>query len=308
MNNRLKTFMLMAALTAFFMAIGLLIGGRAGMMIAFLVALGLNFFSYWSSDKIVLKAYGAKPVTSGPVYEFTRELAQRAQLPMPKSCIIESAQPNAFATGRNPENSAVVVSTGLMRLLNERELRGVIAHELAHIKNRDTLTMTLTATIAGAIGMLANFALFFGGARERHGLVGTLALMFLAPLAASLVQMTISRVREYEADKTGAQISGDPLALASALAKLEQGSKAKRNDKAEANPATAHMFIVNPLHGERMDNLFSTHPAIANRITALQQLAQSMPGAEEGPPTSGYDDFPPDGKGPPRRRRPGPWG
>lgn len=272
--NMMKTFILLAAMTALFGGVGLMLGGQQGMVIALIIAAVMNIGSWWFADKMVLSLYGAKPVTSGSVYNMTLELAQRAGLPMPRVYIIDNAQPNAFATGRNPENGAVAVTTGIMRILNERELRGVIAHELAHIKNRDTLTMTITATIAGAVSMLANFAMLFGSGRDRPaGILGTIAVMILAPLAASLVQMAISRVREYSADRDGAEICGDPLALASALQKLEQAAGRVDNYVAEQNPATAHMFIINPLHVRKMDNLFSTHPNTQNRIEALQEIA-----------------------------------
>jgi heat shock protein HtpX len=217
-------------------------------------------------------------VQNGTLFEMTRSLAARANMPMPRVYIIDNPQPNAFATGRNPSNAAVAVNTGLMRILSERELAGVVAHELAHIKNRDTLIMTVTATIAGAISMLANFAMFFGaGNSGRQGTNPLIAIciMVLAPLAAMLVQMAISRTREYSADKTGAEICGDPLALADALRKLENSAKMIDNHTAEANPATAHMFIVNPLHAHRIDNLFSTHPNTQNRIAALEKMSGS---------------------------------
>jgi heat shock protein HtpX len=254
-----------------------MLGGQQGMIIALIIALVMNVGSWWFSDKMVLRLYGAKPVTSGPVYNMTVELSQRANIPMPRVYVIENEQPNAFATGRNPQNGAVAVTTGIMRILNERELRGVIAHELAHIKNRDTLTMTITATVAGAISMIANFAMFFGGGRDRPaGIIGTIAVMILAPLAASLVQMAISRVREYSADRDGAEICDDPLALAAALQKLESAAGRVDNHVAEQNPATAHMFIINPLHVRRVDNLFSTHPNTKNRVQALQEIAQRL--------------------------------
>ncbi len=275
--NILKTAILLAGLTALFGWAGWAIGGQAGMLIAFAIAVAMNISSYWFSDKVVLKMYNAQPVESGPVYDMTRDLVQKANMPMPRVYIIDSPQPNAFATGRNPANAAVAVNTGLMDILNARELAGVIAHELAHIKNRDTLTMTVTATIAGAISMLANFGMFFGGSGnndERQGgnpLVA-MAIMILAPLAAMLVQMAISRTREYSADKLGAEICGDPQALASALEKLEMTAGRVDNRVAEDNPATAHMFIINPLHAHRMDNLFSTHPNTQNRIAALLEM------------------------------------
>lgn len=276
--NLLKTGILLAGLTAFFCWVGYMVGGQQGMVMALGLAAAMNIGSWWFSDKMVLSIYGAKPVESGPVYEMARELAVRANLPMPKVYVLDQAQPNAFATGRDPNHAAVAVTSGITRLLNERELRGVIAHELAHIKNRDTLTMTVAATIAGAIGMLMNFLMFFGGShqgenRSPMGPIVAIAAMILAPIAASLVQMTISRVREYKADKDGAEICGDPLALASALHKLERGAQQTDNIDAENNPATAHMFIVNPLHARATDNLFSTHPATKNRIAQLEQLA-----------------------------------
>lgn len=276
--NTMKTFILIAAMTALFGAIGHLLGGQSGMMIALGLAAVMNIGSYWFSDSIVLKMYKAEPVTGGGLYQMVEQLATRAGLPMPRVYIINNPQPNAFATGRNPDNAAVAVNTGLIDMMTSDELAGVIGHELAHIKNRDTLTMTITATLAGAIGMLANFAMFFGGGRDENGnqrnpLIGIL-IMFLAPLAASLVQMAISRTREYSADRDGAAICGNPQALASALAKLESGAHRVPNPTAEDNPATAHMFIINPLSGRGMDNLFSTHPNTQNRIAALQELAQ----------------------------------
>lgn len=287
--NIVKTAILLSGLTALFGWLGLMLGGQTGMIIALAIAAAMNIGSLWFSDKMVLKMYGAKQVEGGRVYELVHDLANRAQLPMPKVYIIDSPQPNAFATGRNPENAAVAVNTGLMNILSERELAGVIAHELAHIRNRDTLIMSITATVAGAISMLANFAMLFGGGgqsqdgeeRPTHPLVGLL-IMFLAPMAAGLVQMAISRTREYSADKIGAEICGDPLALAGALRKLEQGASRIDNHVAENNPATAHMFIVNPLHTRRMDNLFSTHPNTANRIEALERLAGARLGDAAG--------------------------
>ncbi len=283
--NYLRTAILLAGLTGLFMAVGFLIGGQSGMLIALVVAGGMNLFAYWNADKMVLSMHGAQEVDarSAPdLYRMVAELAQRANLPMPRVYIMDNPQPNAFATGRNPQNSAVAVTTGIMQTLNRDELAGVIAHELAHIANRDTLIMTVTATIAGAISMLGNFAMFSGlsGNRDNNGgglgLIGTIAMMILAPLAAMLVQMAISRTREYAADNLGAQISGQPLALASSLAKIEQMAHAVPNETAERSPATAHLFIINPLSGARMDNLFSTHPATENRIAALQQLAAAM--------------------------------
>lgn len=274
-----KTTLLLASLTALFGVIGLLLGGEGGMLIALLVALGMNMFAYWNSDKIVLRMYKAKPVTlkdNPKLYAVFKELAQNAAIPIPKAYIINNKQPNAFATGRNPQYGAVAVTTGLMDMLNMRELKGVIAHEMAHIKNRDTLIMTITATIAGAIGMLANFAFWFGGNNNRMGLVGTILLAILAPMAAMLVQMAISRTREYSADRVGAEICNDPEALASALAKIEHAAKRIDNYEAENNPATAHMFIINPLHMRSMDNLFSTHPNTQNRIKALHDMQAKL--------------------------------
>ncbi|MEL7030044.1 MAG: zinc metalloprotease HtpX [Pseudomonadota bacterium] len=249
-------------------------------LVIFVIAAGMNVFSYWNADKIVLRMYKAQevdenhpsPVIQGYVRN-TKSLARNANIPEPKIYVIENPQPNAFATGRNPENAAVAATTGLLQVLTPEETAGVMAHELAHVKNRDTLTMTITATIAGSISMLANFAMFAGGNRNNGGLIGALAIMILAPLAASLVQMAISRAREYEADRVGAEICGRPMWLASALAKISNGAAQVDNEQAERNPATAHMFIINPLHGRGADNLFSTHPATQNRIDRLRQLA-----------------------------------
>ena len=283
--NHLKTFILLAALTALFMGIGYLIGGTGGMLIALVVAGGMNLFSYWNADKIVLKMYRAQPVDenhpNAVVRNYVadvRRMAADAGMPQPKVAIIPNDQPNAFATGRNPQNAAVCATTGLLDMLTREEVRGVMAHELAHVKNRDTLIMTVTATIAGAIAMLANFALFFGGNdRERPGgLIGTLGLMILAPMAAGLVQMAISRGREYEADRIGAEIAGDPQALASALQKIEAYAKRIHNPTAERNPASGQLFIINPLAGRGADSLFSTHPATGNRVRALMELGAKM--------------------------------
>jgi heat shock protein HtpX len=275
--NYLRTSILLAAMTGLFLAIGFMLGGEVGIVIAFIIALGMNVFAYWNSDKMVLRMYGAHEVDeqSAPsYYRLVVQLADRANMPMPKVYIIENDQPNAFATGRNPENAAVAATTGLLRILSHEETAGVMAHELAHVRNRDTLIMTITATIAGAISMLATFAMFFGGNSRNNplGMVGTILIMILAPIAAALVQMAISRTREYAADAAGAEICGHPLWLASALDKLEQGA-AIENEEAEANPATAHMFIINPLNGQSMDKLFSTHPNTANRVERLRQMA-----------------------------------
>ncbi|EJF87095.1 hypothetical protein MCY_00219 [Bartonella rattimassiliensis 15908] len=284
----MRTAMLLAFLTALFMGVGYLIGGGSGMVIALLMASALNFFSYWNSDKIVLRMYGAREVDqhSAPVYyKIVSDLAQRASLPQPKVYVIENEQPNAFATGRNPQNAAVAASTGLLKRLSAEEIAGVMAHELAHIEHRDTLTMTLTATIAGAISMLGNFAFFMGGQRnsseDSHGVgaIGGFIALLVAPFAAMLVQMAISRTREYAADRRGAEICGNPLWLASALRKIADGGNGVYNEEAEHNPATAHLFIINPLSGEGADSLFSTHPATANRIAALYRQAEEMKGA-----------------------------
>ena len=280
MMGTAKTFTLLAAMTALFMAIGYLIGGPVGMGIAFAVAAAMNIVSFWNADKIVLKMQGASEVTADTTspmlrafYKDVHALADRAGLPHPRVYIIETPQPNAFATGRNPQNAAVAATTGLLGMLTREEVAGVMAHELAHVENRDTLTMTVTATLAGAIGMLANFALFFG--RDRAGLLGSIAIMIFAPMAAGLVQMAISRSREYVADKRGAEICGNPLWLASALEKIERGARASINQQAERNPAMAHMYISNPLNGRGADNLFSTHPSTANRVEALRRMAGS---------------------------------
>lgn len=278
MNGYFKTAILLAGLTAIFMLAGLLLGGTGGMAMAFLFAVGVNFFAYWNSDKIVLSMHGAKeasPETQPELFSIVSGLAKNAEMPMPKIYIIDEAQPNAFATGRNPENAAVAATAGLIKLLDRDEVAGVMAHELAHIKNRDTLIMTVTATIAGALSMLANFAMFFGGRNRNNpvGAIGTLLVVLLAPFAAMIVQMAISRSREYEADRIGAAIAGEPAWLASALGKLEQRSKSIDNIHAEENPATAHMFIINPLHTRKTDSLFSTHPATINRIMRLISMS-----------------------------------
>jgi heat shock protein HtpX len=283
--NYFRTAILLAGLTALFMGVGYLIGGQAGALIAFVVAAAMNLVSYWNADKLVLSMHGAQEVdarTAPELVGLVRELAGRAGLPMPRVFIMDNPQPNAFATGRNPQNAAVAATTGLLQRMSREELAGVLAHELAHIKNHDTLIMTITATIAGAISMLAQFGMFFGGGHRDNnsggglGLIGTLAMVILAPIAAMLVQMAISRTREYSADDLGARIAGRPEWLASALAKLDAAAHAIPNDDAERNPATAHLFIVNPLSGARMDNLFSTHPATENRIAALQRLAHDL--------------------------------
>ena len=287
--NMMKTGVLLAAMTALFMAVGFAVGGEIGMAIAFVVALAMNAFAYWNSDKMVLRMHNARavgPDDADPMVRAyvgdTLALAQRAGLPAPKVYIIEQSQPNAFATGRDPNNAAVAATTGLLQMLSREEVAGVMAHELAHVKNRDTLIMTVTATLAGAIGMLANFAMFFGRDSRSNPLLG-LAIMILAPIAAAVVQMAISRAREYSADKAGAEIAGNPLWLAGALEKIERGARAYVNPAAEQNPASAHLFIINPLKGGARDNLFSTHPATANRIARLRELAGAAAEDQAGP-------------------------
>jgi heat shock protein HtpX len=282
--NHVKTFILLAALTALFGAVGLWIGGFTGMLIALAVAGAVNLFSYWNADKIVLRLYRAQPVDETHPNASVRlyvadvlQMAQDAGLPRPQVAIVPNDQPNAFATGRDPAHAAVCATTGLLDMLTREEVRAVMAHELAHVKNRDTLTMTVTATVAGAISALANFALIFGGDRDRPGgMIGTMALMLLAPMAAALVQMAISRSREYDADRVGAEICGDPAALASALQKIEGRARRVVNPTAERNPASAQLFIINPLSGQGADNLFSTHPNTVNRVRALMDLGVRM--------------------------------
>ena len=316
--NHLKTFALLAVLTALFMGIGYMIGGTGGMLIALLFAGGMNLFSYWNADKIVLRMYRAQPVDENHPNAVVRtyvadvlQMARDAGLPRPAIAIIPSDQPNAFATGRNPAHAAVCATTGLLDMLTRDEIRGVMAHELAHVKNRDTLTMTVTATVAGAIAALANFALFFGGGDDRErpgGIIGTLALMLLAPMAAGLVQMAISRTREYEADKVGAEIAGDPASLAAALQKIEAYARRIHNPTAERNPASGQRFIINPLAGRGADNLFSTHPNTGNRVRALMELGTRMGLAPRrafaevapGPATTSVPSTP--------SHTPGPWG
>ena len=313
--NHLKTFALLAALTALFMGIGYMIGGATGMLIALVFAGGLNLFSYWNADRIVLKMYRAQPVDETHPNAVVRayvsdvvQMARDAGLPRPVVAIIPNDQPNAFATGRNPQNAAVCATTGLLDMLTRDEIRGVMAHELAHVKNRDTLTMTVTATVAGAVAALANFAMFFGGGDDRErpgGVLGMLALMILAPMAAGLVQMAISRTREYEADRVGAEIAKDPASLASALQKIEAWSKRIHNPTAERNPASGQLFIINPLAGRGADNLFSTHPATGNRVRALMELDAKMGLAPrrafaEAPVSTSVPTTP--------SHTPGPWG
>lgn len=314
--NFFRTALLLAALTAIFMGVGYLVGGTSGMFLAFLVAAGMNAFAYWNADRLVLTHYGAQPVDANHpnprVHAFvtdTLALAERAGLPAPRVYIIDSAQPNALATGRNPKHAAVAATTGLLRMLDRDEIRGVMAHELAHVQHRDTLTMTVTATIAGAVAMLANFA-FFLGPRDENGNsnpVAGLLIMLLAPVAASVVQMAISRSREYEADRMGAAISGDPRALARALEKMERFARGELNIAAEQNPATAHMFIINPLAGKGADNLFSTHPNTRNRIAKLYAMAGGIPDSETRAPIVATEGAP-GTTGPWGERQRGPWG
>jgi heat shock protein HtpX len=312
--NYFRTALLLAGLTALFMGVGYWIGGASGAIIALVVAAATNLFTYWNSDRMVLSMYGAHQVDANSAPELINlvaELARRADLPMPRVFLMDNPQPNAFATGRNPQNAAVAVTTGLVQSLGREELAGVIAHELAHIKNHDTLLMTITATIAGAVSMLAQFGMFFGGRRNSNnglGMIGSLALMILGPLAAMLVQMAISRTREYAADNLGARIAGQPMWLASALAKIENAAHQVPNEEAERNPATAHMFLINPLSGHGVDSLFSTHPSTGNRIAALQQLAAEL-GADRAPSVAGarYPSRSPWGSGGPSPPR-GPWG
>ena len=282
MFNLMKTAILMAAITALFMALGNLMGGQQGMILALIVALGMNFFSYWFSDKMVLRMYNAQEVDAGSAPQFYRmvqELAQKAELPMPRVYLINEDAPNAFATGRNPAHAAVAATTGILRVLSERELRGVMAHELAHVKHRDILISTISATMAGAISMLANFAMFFGG-RDNEGRpanpIVSILVMLLAPLAASLIQMAISRAREFEADRGGAEISGDPQALASALQKIHRVAQGIPLEAAERHPETAQMMIMNPLSAGGLRGLFSTHPATEERVERLMEIARAM--------------------------------
>jgi len=277
-GNWFKTGLLMAAIMALFGAVGGLLGGGQGMMLALLIGLGTNLWAYWFSDSMVLRMYNAQEVdeSSAPqVYNTVRELAQRANLPMPRVYVIDEPQPNAFATGRNPDHAAVAVTTGILQLLTARELRGVLAHELTHVKNRDILTSTITASIAGAISSLGWFMSGLG--RDREGGVNPIAsilVLILAPIAAMLLQMAISRTREFGADQGGADISGDPRALADALAKIERYAQGIPMDTAEAHPATAQMMIVNPLSGGGIRGLFATHPPTQERIARLLAMAR----------------------------------
>lgn len=288
--NTMKTALLLAALTGFFLVVGYALGGRGGLMIALVMALGMNAFAYWNSDRMVLRMSGAHEV--GPdeapeLYGIIQQLTQRAGLPMPRVYVIEEDQPNAFATGRSPEHAAVAVNTGLLTHLTREQITGVLAHELGHVRNRDTLTMTVAATLSGAIGMLATFGGLMGGGRDENGRpmmnpIVVIAAMILAPLAASLVQMAISRSREYEADRAGAEISGNPLWLASALQRLHEGTQTIPNATAQANPATAHLYIDNPLLAGGLSGLFSTHPPMEERIARLRAMAHD-PSASPSP-------------------------
>lgn len=282
-GNWVKTTILMAAIVALFGSVGAALGGASGMMMALVMAAAMNVYAYWFSDKAVLKMYGAVEVTPDNTqfrnyYNMVKELAQNAELPMPKVYVINESQPNAFATGRNPENAAVAATAGIMQILTERELRGVMAHELAHVKNRDTLISTISATVAGAISSIAQFGMMFGGGRDENGersvspVLGML-MMFLAPLAASLIQMAISRAREFEADRMGAEISKDPKALASALEKIHNYAHQIPNQTAEAHPETGQMMIINPLSGAGLKGLFSTHPQTEERVAKLMAMA-----------------------------------
>jgi heat shock protein HtpX len=287
-GNWLKTSILMAAIVALFGTVGAAVGGGTGMLIALLFAAGMNIYAYWFSDKAVLKMYGAQEVTPENnygdgqfrnYYNMVKELAQNAELPMPKVYVMNENQPNAFATGRNPENAAVAATAGIMQILTERELRGVMAHELAHVKNRDTLISTISATMAGAIASIAQFGMFFGGGNrdgERSSPIIGILMMFLAPMAASLIQMAISRGREFEADRMGAEISKDPKALASALEKIHNYAHKIPNETAEAHPETGQMMIINPLSGASFDSLFSTHPKTQERVARLMAMANSF--------------------------------
>ena len=311
--NFVKTSILLAALSGLFVAIGGLLGGQTGMLIALVLAAGMNVFSYWNSDKMVLRMHGARQVdaqTAPEYYRMVEQLAERAGLPMPAVYIIDADQPNAFATGRDPQNSAVAASTGLLRRLTREEIAGVMAHELAHIKNRDTLIMTVAATIAGAISMLVNimqFQMLFGGDNRNNplGLIGTILAIIVAPMAAMIVQMTISRTREYKADRVGAEICGNPLWLASALESIQDGARQIPNERAEAAPATAHMFIINPLTGQGFDNLFSTHPNTQNRVAALIEQAHAM---GIGPSQTAREPEPQTGPWSNPGTQRGPWG
>ena len=275
-----RTTVLLAGFTALFGGIGFMVGGAMGALIALAIAAAMNLFAWWNSDKMVLRMYRAKEVDrrSAPgFYGIIEQLAHNAGLPLPAVDIIEGDQPNAFATGRNPEIAALAATSGLLARLSHEEVAGVMGHELAHVRNRDTLIQTITATLAGAIGMLASFAFFFGGHGRNNplGIIGVLLMAILGPLMAMVVQMAISRGREYEADRIGAEICGHPLWLASALERIAAGAQAIDNDTAEQHPATAHMFIINPLHAHAVDGLFSTHPPTEDRVRRLREMAQA---------------------------------
>jgi heat shock protein HtpX len=311
MTSTLKTTILMAGLTALFVGLGFLIGGQGGMIVAFLVAAGMNLFAYWNADKMVLRMHGAReigPNEAPQLFAMVQEMTQRAGLPVPRVYVIDTDQPNAFATGRDPENAAVAATTGLLRRLSYEEVAGVMAHELAHIRNRDTLVMTVTATLAGAISMLANFAFFFGGSQNSRnnplGVVGVILMAIVAPFAAMLVQMAISRTREYEADRVGAMICGRPGWLADALVNIQDAARRIDYHGAENNPATAHMFIINPLHARAVDGLFSTHPATEERVRRLRLM--EMQGGIGGSPAAPRPAQPATGPG--RASAGGPWG
>lgn len=322
-TNFAKTALLLGVLGLIFVAMGSVIGGRQGLVIAFIVALGMNILALWRSDSLVLKLHQAQEVgpADAPVYYgIVRALSERAGLPMPKVCIMPSPQPNAFAAGRSPASAAVCASVGLLDALTPEEVSGVMAHELAHVKNRDTLTMTVAATIGGAISMLAQwlqFSFLFGGQRRNGNWLATLAVMIAAPFAAMLVQMAISRSREYQADQVGARLCGNPLWLASALEKIQSMVRGIHNSEAEAVPATAHLFIVNPLTGAGFDNFFSTHPDTANRVAELRRLAEQMAsdgtlsttvaGAPPLPPLPERGPWDMSANTPPNAPR-GPWG
>jgi heat shock protein HtpX len=313
--NYFRTALLLAALTGFFLVVGYLLGGQSGLILALVVALGMNLFAYWNSDRMVLRMSNAQEVGPGQapeLYGIVQGLAQRAGLPMPRVYLIDEEQPNAFATGRDPEHAAVAATTGLLRHLSREEITGVMAHELSHVRHRDTLTMTIAATLSGAIGMLATFGGLMGGGRDENGRpmvspVVAIAAMFLAPLAASLVQMAISRSREFEADRMGAEISGQPLWLASALAKLHAGTQQIPNQVAESHPATAHLYIANPLSAGGLSGLFSTHPPMEERIARLEAMAGAggyRPAASVAAPRPRTSPW---GAAPQAPRR-GPWG
>jgi heat shock protein HtpX len=317
--NYTRTALLLALLTAIFVAMGAVIGGQSGLIVAFGIALVMNLVSLWKSDSVVLRMHKAEEVTAatgGQFYEIVAEMARRADLPMPRVYIMHNPQPNAFATGRSPKNSAVCASTGLLDMLTPEEVAGVMAHELAHIKNRDTLTMTMAATIGGAISMMAQYlqigAIFGRSSNGRGGWLGSLLTMIVAPIAAMMVQMAISRSREYQADRLGAMICGNPRWLASALVKINEAARRIANPSARQFPASAHLFIVNPLRGDGMDNLFSTHPNIDNRIAELEKLAQEMaasgPRAGAGPEVVDAPWLPSQQRRETNARRNGPWG